>query len=378
MSTTKTNLIVEDYRVLFEREDFPASGTSCLCHNGVLSLSIQKASDGARGLGEFLTHSEDMGNTWSEPEPFGPPLMDPEVEFQGLSLAYATADGTQIAVGHYLPHGIREGHHGEDKQWRPGDMLVGRKPAGAAAFEWTRYASGTFLGEQFVAPGIMARSGRLVLTIWGAKQRGENWRCGVLLSDDGGQTFRYRDVAYEADRAIRNVAEMPAGYNEQTLFETLDGTLVSIIRGRDAIGAIPGSSPRCSEALFSRSVSTDGGETWSNPQLTNLPGTGAPADGLTLPDGSLLLPARVPTVWSRHDDYSLCGLHMARSFDEGQTWETERVFHRDPAGNLYDNYYNAMNGTFVRLDDERAMYVFGHFDRKRERHRVNAVVLSWS
>ena len=185
VSNLKTNLVVEDYRVLFEREDVPASNASCLYHNGMLSLSIQKASDGARGLEAFITHSEDMGETWSEPEPFGPSLVDPAVEFQALSLGYAAPDGTQIAVGHYLPHGIREGHYGEDKQWRPGDMLVGRKPAGAAAFEWARYASGTFLGEQFVAPGIVTRSGRLVLTIWGAKQKGENWRCGVLLGHNG-------------------------------------------------------------------------------------------------------------------------------------------------------------------------------------------------
>ena len=42
-----------------------------------------------------------------------------------------------------------------------------------------------------------------------------------------------------------------------------------------------------------------------------------------------------------------------------------------------DVYYNAMNGTFVPLDEDQVMYVFGHFDVKRERHRVNAVVLSW-
>ena len=27
--------------------------------------------------------------------------------------------------------------------------------------------------------------------------RGDNWQCGVLLSDDGGRTLRYRQVRYE-------------------------------------------------------------------------------------------------------------------------------------------------------------------------------------
>jgi hypothetical protein len=377
MSATRTYLAVEEYRVLFEREDYPASSASCLYHDGVLTLSIQEASDCSRGLATFTTHSSDLGKTWSEPQPFGPRLRDPEVEFQGVALGHATGDGTQIAVGCHLGLGIREGDYREDVAWRPGELLLGRRPAGGGDFAWTRYPSGTFLGEQFAAPGIMSRSGRLILTIWGARKKGENWRCGVLLSDDGGRTLRYRDVAYEPDSGVRNDAQMPAGYNEQTLFEALDGTLVSLIRGRDAIGAIPGSSPSSSEALFSRCASTDGGETWSQPELTNLPGTGAPSDGLTLPDGSLLLPARMPTVWSRHEDWGLCGLHMARSFDLGRSWETELVFWRDPEGNLYDNYYNAMNGTFVRLSEGHAMYVFGQFDVKRGIHRVNAVKLSW-
>ena len=373
----RARLNVEEYKVLFEHKDFPASGVSCLYHGGVLSLTVQKASDAARGLSASLTHSADMGRTWSEPVPFGPPMPDRDAGFQGVALGYATGEGCQIAVGCHVPTGVREDHYREDVAWRPSALLVGRKPPGVADFVWTSYPSATFLGEQFAAPGILTHSGRVVITLWGAKQKGENWRCGVLLSDDAAQTLRYRQVAYEPDLSMRNDPGMPAGYNEQTLFETSEAALVSIIRGRDAIGAIPGSSPSSSEVLFSRSVSTDRGETWSTPELTNLPGTGAPADGLTLPDGSFLLPARVPTLWTRHDNHYLCGLHMARSFDQGKTWETELVFHRDPEGVPYNNYYNALNGTFVKLAENRAMYVFGHHDDKRKRYRANAVVLSW-
>ena len=52
---------------------------------------------------------------------------------------------------------------------------------------------------------------------------------------------------------------------------------------------------------------------------------------------------------------------MARSFDRGRTWSTDLLFDRTPDGERFDNYYNAMNGTFVSLGHAEAMYVFGHF-----------------
>jgi hypothetical protein len=372
LTSARTTLTIKDYRVLFDRPDFPSSGASCVFHNGRLSMVCQKASDADAGLRPVLSSSMDEGRTWTEPEPFGPTLEHPETDFLGVSLAHATNDGTLVTCGVHIPGFGRDGI-----VWRPCDVLVGRRPPPNPDFEWQRFPSGTFLAEQFVAPGIRTRSGRLAFTIWGAGEQGQNPQCGVLLSDDGGQSLRYRKVGYEPDVRIRRDPDTPAGYNEQTLFETPGGSLVSIIRGRHALGAVPGSSPKCTEVLFSRSESTDGGETWSPPELTNLPGTGAPSDGWTLPDGSLLLPARVPTVWTRHDGYSLFGLHLARSFDDGQTWETELVLHRDPAGEPFDNYYNIMNGQFVRLDERRALYVFGCSQKRQNRHRVLCAELCW-
>jgi hypothetical protein len=372
MSLARTTLVVEDYRVLFDRPDLPSSGAGCVYHDGTLWMAFQKASDSDGGLNSSLISSTDLGRTWSDPVPFGPPVPHPEVDFQGVNIAHVTADGTLIVSGKYLPGAGRDG-----VIWRPSEAILGRRATTDQDFSWTHYPSGTFLAEQGMSPGIMTRSGRLVFALWGARAEGENWRCGVLLSDDNGLSLRYREVGYEPDPAIRHSPEMPAGYNEQTLFETNSGSLVSLIRGRDALGAIPGSSPNSSEALFSRSESADGGETWSVPELTNLPGTGAASGGWTLADGSLLLPARVPTVWTRHDKHSLCGLHLARSFDEGRTWETELVFHRDPDGEFFDNYYNAMNGQFVRLDQHRALYVFGYFQAQQDRHRTLCVELSW-
>ena len=70
---------------------------------------------------------------------------------------------------------------------------------------------------------------------------------------------------------------------------------------------------------------------------------------------------------------------MARSFDQGRTWFPDLLFDRTPDGEPFDNYYNAMNGTFVRLGATEATYVFGHFrPASRTGHRAYAVHLRWS
>lgn len=373
MHRTKVELRFSDYRPLFSEEAYPASSAGCVLHGGELWLTFRVASDGDRGQSTRIARSRDLGQSWSTPESFGPPIPVTADANQSAGILGAASDGTLIAAGHRIDKGIRQGHYKEDVAWRPAVALIGAAAQGEA-FVWRDYPSGTFLGEQFIAPALILASGRLILSVWGAKERGENWRCGVILSDDCGATWRYRDVAYERDKAIRGNREMPAGFNEQTLFALPDDRIVSIIRGRDALGQIAGASPHCSEKLFFRSLSEDGGESWSAPELTNLPGTGAPAAGLVLQDDSLLLPARIPTIWSR-PSYGLFGLHFARSFDEGRTWQTELVLSRDPEGESFNNYYNAMNGSFVSLAPDKVLYTFGHWDPANERHRVLSIAI---
>ena len=46
-----------------------------------------------------------------------------------------------------------------------------------------------------------------------------------------------------------------------------------------------------------------------------------------------------------------------------------------PRGWPFDNHYNAMNGQFVPLDADRALYVFGQFDTAGDVHRILALDL---
>ena len=375
----RTEIRFSNYRVLFDRnqEGHPASGGTLLYVDGKLSLAFQRASDGDSGVQTTLARSQDGGKTWSVPAAFGPSVEHSDTAFQACGFVGISARGTTIASGSHNSSGIQTS--GEGINWRPNTALIGRKTTGQSEFHWARYDSGTFLGEQFVAGGLFTRSGRIVLTIWGSRRKGENWQCGVLLSDDDGKSWRYRQVGYAADLALRDKPEEPIGYNEQTLFEAHDGTLVSLIRGRQKLAQLVDRQPR--ETYFSRAVSTDGGETWSQPELTNLSGTGATGAGLTLPDGSLITAARIPhhveTTWIQPPNPRRYGLHLARSFDLGKTWESDRFFQQDPGGLEFDNYYNAMNGQFVQLEARNWMYAFGHFDVKRDLHRILAFDLSW-
>lgn len=374
-----TPIAITDYRVLFDRQrdGYRASSASADFFRGRLSLLFMFASDCLRGVPQYCVESADLGRTWSEPVTFGPPLSDLEKQFQAVYFSGRTGRGTSLLVGLFLAKGASE-ETLQASAWLPGEVLIGRQEEGAARLDWTRHVSGTFLWEQYATPGLVTRTGRIVLTIWGAAAAGENWRCGVLLSDDDGRAWRYREVGYEPDPAIRRKPFIPAGFNEQSLFELPDGTLVSIIRGRERLG---GTDETAIETYFFRSVSVDDGETWSKPEPTNLPGTGAPAVGLTLPDGSLLLPVRVPeriaSTWVRCPDPKLYGLHVARSCDQGRTWRTETILQHDPDNQPFDNYYNVMNGQFVPIGDRRWLYVFGHFEHQRDRHRALSLEVSW-
>jgi hypothetical protein len=334
--------------------------------------------DDEAGTLPFVTRTLDLGRTWSAPQPFGVELAGKVVkaaEKEALTLAPfgPTTNGTVLSVGYHVGRGVRKQTMREDMAWRASSLLVGRRGAGQPSFEYQDYPPGTFLEEQFAYPGILAGD-RIVLQMWGSGRRGENWQCGVLVSDNDGRSWRYRQVGYEADKGIRDDPGMPAGFNEQTLMRMRDGTLVSIIRGREKLGRVP-QSPK--DTWFFRSLSRDRGEAWSQPEPTNLAGTGAPPAGLTLPDGSLLMAARVPysrTLY-RLNEAELFGLHFARSFDGGKTWRTEKILQRDPQGNPFDNYYNAMNGQFVPVGRREWMYVFGQFSVQHNLHRMLTVRL---
>ena len=378
----QNTLAVTDYRIFFDRQaDGYATIGGSLVKQGDELFGVFGGGpfeDDEAGQHPLLIRTRDWGRTWTEPEPFGPRITgDRKRQSVGLCLCGPTQQGTLLAQGCHMQLGKDAEGMYEDLSFRAYTMLMGRREAGDTDFEYRRYPSGTFLGEQFVERGVMLDSGRIVLPIWGCRERGENWRCGALLSDDDGRTWRYRDVGYEPDPGIRDRPEgegYPAGFNEQSLSVLPSGRLVSIIRGREKLGRLA-DSPR--DTWFFRSASDDDGETWPTPVPTNVAGTGAAGVGWVLPDGSLLHACRVPYSRTLYElpEPELLGLHLARSFDEGRAWQTELFVQRDPEDRPFTNHYNAMNGQFIPLDEGNLLYVFGQFDVAEEIYRILALEL---
>lgn len=373
----KARLVLREYGVLFDPQSqgYRANAATAAMLDRQLYLVFTGAiEDDEAGTLPFLVRSMDVGKSWTKPERFGAEILNglvksPADEFVSLALFGPTKEQTLISVGYHVARGVRKETYREDVRWRPSAALIGRRPKGGATYAYREYPSGTFLGEQFAAGGIICRSGRVMLQIWGARRREENWQAGVLISDDDARTWRYRQTAYEPDPAIRDDPKMPAGFNEQTLFETKEGRIVSIIRGREKLGRLR-ESPK--DTWYFRVVSDDRGETWSHPERTNLAGTGAPATGLTLPDGSFLNVSRLPYSRTLYPlpEKDLFGLHVVRSFDSGRTWQTEWIKQRDPDGKPFDNYYNAMNGQFLQTGPREWIYLFGQFSVKTNVHRI--------
>lgn len=101
--------------------------------------------------------------------------------------------------------------------------------------------------------------------------------------------------------------------------------------------------------------------------------------GLTLPDDSLLIGCRIPYSRAYYDlpEKDLYGLNLARSFDDGKTWQPEFIIQRDHEGNPFNNHYCAMNGKFMKLGENEYLYIFGFFghDYEPKLQRILAVRL---
>ncbi len=372
-----TSITISGYRVFYDGQD---KGINTISGHFLIDDDTLKGlftggpvTDLTTGKRPYFISSTDTGKTWSDPVLFGKELLinpeEYEKEALRLGIFGPTKNGTLLCSGDQFTEGDKGSGVLKDPQWRDNTLIIGRKDNASEKWTYKRYPSGTFLGEQFVDGGLQLSDGRIIFTVWGAKNKGENWRCGVLISDDDGISWKYRDVAYEADLNIRDKPDVSAGFNEQSLFLTRKGKIVSIIRGRASLGRVK-DSPK--DTWFLRSESKDRGETWSEYELTDIAGTGAAAIGLTLPDGSLLHACRVP--YSRNmcelPEPDLYGLRFVRSYDDGRTWHSEHIIQRDPQGKPFTNYYNAMNGQFLNIGDNEWLYIFGQFDKKNEVFRI--------
>ena len=167
--------------------------------------------------------------------------------------------------------------------------------------------------------GLCMTGGRLVVPVWVSdgecrQAAPKSYRSAVLLSDDGGRTWRRGGMPQAT------VKDM----NECAVAETSTGGIYLNARAQDA-----GFRAVC--------WSDDGGETWSAPRLDNaLPDPTCQGAVLNLPAGgrsARLVFSNIPG-----NDLSIPlgqrrrGLSLRVSADDGRTWSPPQVIHASRSG----------------------------------------------
>ncbi len=143
---------------------------------------------------------------------------------------------------------------------------------------------------------IRLSSGRIILEAW------EGGYCYCVLSDDDGKTWRNsQHIKPEKGKCYENAC-----------IELKDGKVMMFMR--TSLGG-----------QF-KAISSDGGETWSNPVITQLTGTDAPVSISRIPKTGDLL-----AIWTHNPGITRRNpLTSAISKDEGGTWEHFRNLEDTP------------------------------------------------
>ncbi len=167
---------------------------------------------------------------------------------------------------------------------------------------------------------IQLTSGRLVLPVclhWPQGAPKADWLGTLMcyLSDDNGKTWRRSKTAQKTfDPAGKRVTTQEPG-----VVELKDGRVMMFIRASGGCQYL--------------SYSSDGGDTWSAPEPSEIKSPVSPASIKRLPStGDLLL------VWNDHDNIpeslkkQRVPLSTAISKDDGKTWQNVKVLEGNPQG----------------------------------------------
>nr|WP_246211004.1 exo-alpha-sialidase [Phytoactinopolyspora alkaliphila] len=165
--------------------------------------------------------------------------------------------------------------------------------------------------------GLQLSDGRLVFQVWHRRAIAfpvpeRRYGVSVIYSDDAGDTW-----------AEGGSVPLDGAYplNESRLIERPDGSLASF--GRYASGGI---HPRIV------SISTDRGETWSDPVLdASARPVNAVDTGISRISGGVGSDEPSRLVFSRPDSPTRRNMTVSISYDEGMTWPHSRVLTEGPA-----------------------------------------------
>jgi len=199
---------------------------------------------------------------------------------------------------------------------------------------------------------IELSNGDLLCPIWGKRTPDEAWRTGLVRSRDGGRTWgEHVTIGYDPDPTLptsQDEAVHCAGFNEATLLELPDGRIVAVLRQQGVAGG--------KRELY-RSMSTDAGRTWSEPECLALWGTSPSLH--PGPSGEIILGYR--NHLGNPQGLAAAGVGVSLSSDAGRTWSRHMLL-EDPQGHRYGHEFEAGYPAFLDLDDERMLILFYSYD----------------
>lgn len=281
----------------------------------------------------FVTRSHDQGDTWSPLEPIdlGIKAKDPDAALvptelmvlgERCTLFVATHDGTFADWKEWMTHSDDSGRTWSDLKPVPGRLH----------------------DRTFIRNHLVTRDGRILLpfqhylrvgetrTISGGRRfsRPIDPRNGVLISDDGGETWtEHGDIRLSDDDDY-------SGWAENNIVELNDGRIAMMIRA-DRLGGV---------LYYAESI--DGGRTWprfATPTKIPNPGSKATLYGL---GGNKVALLHNPNPRARSP------LALWVSFDGMQTWPYQRRLRDDLEGR-----FNYPDG-FVSNDRRWLHFAFDH------------------
>jgi len=330
-------------------------------HNGELLLSYSDYTDAMEGAHGYLTRSSDLGRSWHEPKL----LLTSRYPGGGV---YVTLGMQQLAGGRVLLPWVDTQNRKKYPQAAGRFHCLRSDDGGQSWLGWEPQELGLWL---FCPYGkIIELGGTLLCPGWGlATENDTQYVSGLCRSYDGGVTWKDWTV-------------IARGYSETDLTLLPDGRLLALLRslpGQNRSRNLDrrkdqGRSKGLSSAVLPWvyfSFSDDGGQTWRQPEPTNVFGQNMNAwltsQGTLVAacrgiDGSgKLKESEILQQDERYTAQAGYGIHFFTSADGGATWNWV-IKLPDPKQRGYSAWHEAGEPCFCNLPGGRLLVIYYSYD----------------